>query len=69
LLNYKKRYILFYLFIIQGEREAKYALKKELDSRVTSDTMYNLSSLALSIGDAMTSDDQGKKNLELDLPA
>ncbi|KAI5709387.1 hypothetical protein M8J76_016864 [Diaphorina citri] len=55
---------------LQGEREAKYALKKELDSRVTSDTMYNLSSLALSIGDAMTSDDQesdgdGEENPDL----
>uniref|UniRef100_A0A8D9EX65 Protein bicaudal D n=1 Tax=Cacopsylla melanoneura TaxID=428564 RepID=A0A8D9EX65_9HEMI len=55
---------------LQGEREAKYALKKELDSRVTSDTMYNLSSLALSIGDAMTSSDQesdgdGEDNPEL----
>ncbi|KAI5693348.1 hypothetical protein M8J75_014192 [Diaphorina citri] len=44
---------------LQGEREAKYALKKELDSRVTSDTMYNLSSLALK------SDGDGEENPDL----
>ncbi|KAL1449159.1 hypothetical protein WDU94_000382 [Cyamophila willieti] len=43
---------------LQQGNITKYVLKKQLDSRVTSDTMYNLSSLALSIGDAMTSSDQ-----------
>lgn len=34
---------------LQAEREAKYALKKELDQRINSESIYNLSSLALSI--------------------
>ncbi|XP_012248104.1 protein bicaudal D isoform X2 [Bombus vosnesenskii] len=34
---------------LQAEREAKYALKKELDQRINSDSIYNLSNLALSI--------------------
>jgi protein bicaudal D len=33
----------------QAEREAKYALKKELDQRMNSQSMYNLSNLAFSI--------------------
>ena len=32
----------------QGEREAKYALKRELDKRINSESMLNLSNLALS---------------------
>lgn len=32
-----------------AEREAKYALKKELDQRMNSESIYNLSNLALSI--------------------
>lgn len=53
---------------LQGEREAKYALKKELDSRVTTDTMYNLSSLARSIADNLDdqeSDGDGEDNADL----
>jgi len=34
---------------LQAEREAKYALKKELDNRVNSESMYNLSNLAMSM--------------------
>lgn len=34
---------------LQVEREAKYALKKELDQRMNSESIYNLSNLALSI--------------------
>jgi len=33
----------------QAEREAKYAMKKELDNRINSESMYNLSNLAYSI--------------------
>lgn len=34
---------------LQAEREAKYALKKELDARANSESMYNLSNLAISM--------------------
>ncbi len=34
---------------LQAEREAKYALKKELDQKMNSESIYNLSNLALSI--------------------
>jgi hypothetical protein len=34
---------------LQAEREAKYALKKELDQRINSESMFNLSNLAFSI--------------------
>lgn len=34
---------------LQGEREAKYALKKELDQRINNESIYNLSNLAYSI--------------------
>ncbi|XP_046388436.1 protein bicaudal D [Ischnura elegans] len=34
---------------LQVEREAKYALKKELDQRINSESMFNLSNLAFSI--------------------
>lgn len=34
---------------LQGEREAKYALKKELDQRINNKSVYNLSNLAFSI--------------------
>lgn len=34
---------------LQAEREAKYALKKELDGRMNSESMYNLSNLAMSM--------------------
>ena len=31
---------------LQAEREAKYALKKDLDTRLNQESMYNLSNLA-----------------------
>ena len=34
---------------LQAEREAKYALKKEVDQRANKEAMYNLSSLAMSM--------------------
>ncbi|KAG8244038.1 hypothetical protein J6590_031039 [Homalodisca vitripennis] len=34
---------------LQAEREAKYAMKKELDHRINSESLYNLSNLAFSI--------------------
>lgn len=34
---------------LQGEREAKYALKKELDAHINRDTMYSITNLAYSI--------------------
>lgn len=34
---------------LQGEREAKYALKKELDGHINRESMYNISNLAYSI--------------------
>ncbi|CAI6361492.1 unnamed protein product [Macrosiphum euphorbiae] len=34
---------------LQGEREAKYVLKKELDQRINNESVYNLSNLAFSI--------------------
>lgn len=34
---------------LQAEREAKYAMKKELDHRINSESMYSLSNLAFSI--------------------
>ncbi|GLH13770.1 Uncharacterized protein GBIM_18271 [Gryllus bimaculatus] len=42
---------------LQAEREAKYALKKELDQRINNESMYNLSNLAFSIRGI--TDDQG----------
>lgn len=34
---------------LQTEREAKYALKKELDQHINRESLYNISSLAYSI--------------------
>ena len=34
---------------LQAERETKYAIKKELDARMNSESMFNLSNLAYSI--------------------
>ena len=34
---------------LQAEREAKYALKKELDTKINNESMYNLSNLAMSM--------------------
>ena len=34
---------------LQLEREAKYALKKELDTKINNESMYNLSNLAMSM--------------------
>ncbi|KAJ8684259.1 hypothetical protein QAD02_020051 [Eretmocerus hayati] len=35
---------------LQAEREAKYVLKKELDQRMNSESIYNIGNLAISIG-------------------
>nr|CAD7399139.1 unnamed protein product [Timema cristinae] len=56
---------------LQSEREAKYALKKELDQRINSESMFNLSNLAFSIR-GITNDDQamgsdGEDDLPVDL--
>ena len=34
---------------LQAEREARYAIKKDLDARINSESMFNLSNLAFSI--------------------
>ncbi|CAB0015284.1 unnamed protein product [Nesidiocoris tenuis] len=59
---------------LQAEREAKYAMKKELDHRINSESMFNLSNLAFSIrgmGEegALASDDDDLtlKRFEADL--
>nr|CAD7442982.1 unnamed protein product [Timema bartmani] len=53
---------------LQSEREAKYALKKELDQRINSESMFNLSNLAFSIR-GITNDDQAMgSDGEDDLP-
>ncbi|KAK9497061.1 hypothetical protein O3M35_004442 [Rhynocoris fuscipes] len=60
---------------LQAEREAKYAMKKELDHRINSESMYNLSNLAFSIRGmseegALASDDDDLpvlKRIEADL--
>ncbi|XP_043496662.1 protein bicaudal D isoform X1 [Polistes fuscatus] len=53
---------------LQAEREAKYTLKKELDQRINSDSIYNLSNLALSIR-GMTEDQTICSDGEDDPPA
>jgi len=40
---------IFNIHCLKGEREAKYALKKELDQRINNESVYNLSNLAFSI--------------------
>ncbi|XP_063226186.1 protein bicaudal D [Bacillus rossius redtenbacheri] len=61
---------------LQAEREAKYALKKELDHRINSESMFNLSNLAFSIrgmGDDQATGSDGEddplvlKRIEADL--
>lgn len=52
---------------LQGEREAKYAMKKELDSRINNESMYNLSNLAFSIR-GITDDPNIGSDGEDDLP-
>lgn len=59
---------------LQLEREAKYALKKELDSHINRESMYNISNLAYSIrgmddgvGGSDYEDDSTLKRLEADL--
>ena len=62
---------------IQGEREAKYALKKELDTHINRESMYNISNLAYSIrggidensvnSDDCGDDDSALKRFEDDL--
>lgn len=61
---------------LQSEREAKYALKKELDNHINRESMYNISNLAYSIrglddggisGSDMEDDIPTLKRLEADL--
>ncbi|XP_063597022.1 protein bicaudal D-like isoform X1 [Penaeus indicus] len=52
---------------LQAEREAKYALKKELDARMNSESMYNLSNLAMSMK-LSGSTDFGESDGEDDTP-
>lgn len=52
---------------LQAEREAKYALKKELDGRMNSESMYNLSNLAMSMK-LSGSTDFGESDGEDDTP-
>ncbi|XP_059615669.1 protein bicaudal D [Phlebotomus argentipes] len=60
---------------LQGEREAKYALKKELDAHINRESIYNISNLAYNIrgmdGDNMNSDGDedlpALKRIEADL--
>lgn len=51
---------------LQAEREAKYALKKELDSHINRESMYNISNLAYSIRGM--DDGVGGSDLEDDIP-
>lgn len=51
---------------LQSEREAKYALKKELDSHINRESMYNISNLAYSIRGM--EDGVGGSDLEDDIP-
>lgn len=50
---------------LQSEREAKYALKKELDSHINRESMYNISNLAYSIRGM---DEVSGSDMEDDLP-
>ncbi|KAL7634106.1 UNVERIFIED_CONTAM: hypothetical protein RMT77_015434 [Armadillidium vulgare] len=52
---------------LQAEREAKYALKKELDTKVNSESMYNLSNLAISMNLSGNAD-FGDSDIEDDTP-
>ena len=52
----------------QAEREAKYVLKKELDQRMNSESIYNLSNLALSIR-GMTDETNSCSDFEDESPA
>lgn len=51
---------------LQTEREAKYALKKELDSHINRESMFNISNLAYSIRGM--DDNVGGSDLEDDMP-
>jgi protein bicaudal D len=51
---------------LQSEREAKYALKKELDGHINRESMYNISNLAYSIRGM--DDGVGGSDLEDDIP-
>lgn len=56
---------------LQGEREAKYALKKELDAHINRESIYNISNLAYSIrgGGGMDGEGNLHSDAEEDLPA
>lgn len=51
---------------LQSEREAKYALKKELDSHINRESMYNMSNLAYTIRGM--DENVGGSDLEDDIP-
>lgn len=53
---------------LQGEREAKYALKKELDAHINRESMYSISNLAYSIRGGMD-DHTMNSDGEEDIPA
>ncbi|XP_065338814.1 protein bicaudal D [Cloeon dipterum] len=53
---------------LQAEREAKYALKKDLDQRMNSQSMYNLSNLALSIRGLAEGSGLGSDGEEEEMP-
>jgi protein bicaudal D len=54
---------------LQGEREAKYALKKELDTLINRESMYNINNLAYSIrGGNMDTTNINSSDCEEELP-
>ncbi|KAH8271743.1 hypothetical protein KR044_003650 [Drosophila immigrans] len=69
-LNSKRNSNLFLVSCQQGEREAKYALKKELDGHLNRESMYHISNLAYSIrsnmeDNASNNSDGEEENLAL----
>jgi protein bicaudal D len=53
---------------LQSEREAKYALKKELDAHINRESMYNISNLAYSIRN-MEESQMASSDCEEEIPA
>lgn len=54
--------------IVQVERENKYALKKELDTHINRESMYNISNLAYSIR-SMEENALNSSDCEEEIPA
>lgn len=54
---------------MQGEREAKYAMKKDLDAHINRESIYNISNLAYSIRGGMDGEGNLHSDAEEDLPA